>query len=136
MLLQDHIRHGQEKRARQLASMRNNVVAKLEAELAIIRERAARQRAMIEANEVIRRARQEERKKELREKLIFELGDTALTLDDVLAMRPCRRVAAVKRLLGKTWDHDRAVTAKQALEAGCDTMDIEWVKYRLDKFLK
>ena len=131
MLTHDkHVALTQSKRQRALDAVRERF------RLAEAAETAARNRRL-EARRVIedvRRERQRLEDERLRAKMLLEAADISLTLDDVMALRPCRRISAVRKMLKQYWNDDVPVTAQMALDAGCKESDIRWVQYQLRRY--
>lgn len=125
-----HVQHTQAKRAAQLHAIRAQYLEREAAENALRQERNARR----ERIEQLRLAREAERETALRAKMLTACGNTGLILDEVLSLRPCRRIDFVKHALQKYWDEDIPVTAQMALDAGCTSTDVKWVMYKLKKY--
>ena len=126
----EHVAITQAKRQRALDAIRERH------RLAEAVETEARNRRL-EARRVLEDARRERQRLEderLRAKMLLDTADIALTLDDVVALRPCRRISAVRRMLKKYWNEDVPVTAQMALDAGCQISDINWVQYQLRRY--
>lgn len=129
LTIQQRINRAQAKRQVQLANMRQAASDKIAAQRIILEARIERQH-FLEQQRILRQAVREQA---LRERLIKRSGDIALTLDDVVALRPCSRIQAVHKMLRPLWEQDIPVTAQQALEAGCNASDITWVMMRLKR---
>ena len=125
-----HVAQTQSKRQRALDAVRKRFATQEALEAA---DRAVRIKRRNEL-EAIRIQREQEQKERMRIKLMESCGDIALSLDEVLALHPCRRIAAVRRMLKSYWDTDTPVTAQQALDAGCQLSDISWVQQQLKKY--
>lgn len=118
----------QRRRQMQLQDMRDRFAQKeaiLATEMAVRHER---QRAI----ERERIARQKQRDAELRIAMMTRVGVHALTLDQVMTLRPCRRIREVHKLLRPIWDNDMPVSAEQAIALGCADSDIRWVVAKLE----
>lgn len=127
MLLEQRVQYMQLRRANELVALRTALHLKWEAERAEFQVRLERKRAI--AEEASRK--EATRTADIRAKMLASCGNPVLTFDEVLALRPCRRIAAVKRLLGDRWADDQAINAEQAIEVGCTNDDIFWVVSKL-----